>query len=235
MKGIVGIIGGNGVAATNKLQELMEIRLTKNGAFRDAHHPEMIIYQATQAPSRSMFLEGRGESFITDYIEIGNKLKAAGADKIGICCNTAHFAIDEINEGCRGGVINIVRKTVLEAKDSGAKKFGLVASDGCVKCRVYDRYFQDDFPQGDIVYPNVATQALVTKGICNIKNAARFLDDDNPERPKNIFAEVCRRLREQGADKIIIGCTDVRVDYFDKNNIDSLETMVSYLLEDDIE
>ena len=54
---MIGIIGGAGVAATNKLLELIENKLTKEGAFRDCHHPEMIIWQATQAPSRSLFLE----------------------------------------------------------------------------------------------------------------------------------------------------------------------------------
>ena len=65
---MLGIIGGNGVAATNRLLELIEEKYTRNGAFRDAHHPEMIVWQATQAPSRSMYLEGKGESFISDYV-----------------------------------------------------------------------------------------------------------------------------------------------------------------------
>lgn len=56
---MIGIIGGNGVAATNRLAELLEEKFVKDGAYRDAHHPEMIIWQATQAPSRSMYLEGR--------------------------------------------------------------------------------------------------------------------------------------------------------------------------------
>ena len=32
---MIGIIGGNGVAATNKLLQLIEEKITKNGAFRD--------------------------------------------------------------------------------------------------------------------------------------------------------------------------------------------------------
>lgn len=68
---MLGIIGGNGVAATNRLLQIIEEKLTKSGAYRDAHHPEMIIWQATQAPSRSMYLEGRGPSWIDDYVEIG--------------------------------------------------------------------------------------------------------------------------------------------------------------------
>ena len=57
---MIGVIGGNGVAATNRLCQLIEEIGVKDGAFRDAHHPEMIIWQATQVPSRSMYLEGRG-------------------------------------------------------------------------------------------------------------------------------------------------------------------------------
>ena len=40
---MIGVIGGNGVAATNRLCQLVEMEMTENGAFRDAHHPEMII------------------------------------------------------------------------------------------------------------------------------------------------------------------------------------------------
>ena len=68
---MIGVIGGNGVVATNRLCQLIEEKLTELGAYRDAHHPEMIIWQATQAASRSMYLEGRGPSWIEDYIEIG--------------------------------------------------------------------------------------------------------------------------------------------------------------------
>ena len=77
---MIGVIGGNGVAATNKLLQLIEEKYTRNGAFRDCHHPEMIIWQATQAPSRSMYLEGRGESFLEDYIRIGKGMKSCGCE-----------------------------------------------------------------------------------------------------------------------------------------------------------
>ena len=70
---MIGIIGGNGVAATNRLCQLIEERCTRKGAFRDGHHPEMLIWQATKVPSRSMYLEGKGPNWIEDYVEIGRK------------------------------------------------------------------------------------------------------------------------------------------------------------------
>lgn len=226
----VGVIGGCGVAATNKLLELIESYYTQNGAFRDAHHPEMIVYQATQVPSRSMYLEGRGPSYIEDFIEVGNKLKQIGATHLCMCCNTAHYAIDEIQYAVQLPFINLIEEVVSQAKQSNKTKFGLMAADGCLKGKVYERYFEKLFPEAQIVYPDEELQKMVTKGICNIKNQHRFDDISLPERPKQIFTNVYNQLIEQGAEIVIAGCTDIRVDFKHENVIDSLEILAKTII-----
>lgn len=116
---MIGVIGGNGVAATNKLCQLIEEKCTQNGAFRDCHHPEMIVWQATQAPSRSMYLEGRGESFLDDYIRIGKHLKVCGCDTLCMCCNTAHYFIDELKDSIGIEIINILEEVAKAIKRMG--------------------------------------------------------------------------------------------------------------------
>jgi len=224
---VVGVIGAAGVAATNKLCELIEVKYTKNGAFRDCHHPEMIIYQATQAPSRSMYLEGKGPSFIDDYVNVGIKLKNAGADVICMCCNTAHYALKEIESKVGVKFINLIEEVALRCKKSGAKRVGLVASDGCLGGKVYERCFAEICPEIEIVYPDSSVQKNVTKGICNVKNIHRFDAEDSPERPERIFEDVRKYLLDKGCDIVVMGCTDIRVDYHceDSNVIDSLEVL----------
>lgn len=221
---IIGVIGGAGVAATNKLCELIEQKFTKDGAFRDCHHPEMIIYQATQAPSRSMFLEGKGPSFIEDYVSVGNKLKNAGADILCMCCNTAHYALPILQEQLQVPFINMIEEVALACKRTEKLKFGLAASDGCLKGNVYETYFSKIFPEAQLIYPDDDFQKLVTKGICNVKNTHRFGPLDSEERPQHIFDTVYQHLIDKGAEVVIMGCTDIRVDYVtDKTNvIDSL-------------
>lgn len=232
MRKILGIIGGAGVAATNKLNELIEIEITKNGAKRDYDHPEIIIWQATKAPSRSMFLEGNGESFVNNYIEIAEKLKAAGAKKLCMSCNTAHFAIEEIEQKSGIAFINLVKEVVLLVQKSGKTKIGLIASDGCLKGKVYEKYFSEYFPLAELIYPDENNQKKVTKGICGIKNASRFLPKNHNERPFTIFNNVCKHLDEMGAEAIIIGCTDIRTDFQTKDYyvIDSLETLAKCII-----
>ncbi|MBR3799198.1 MAG: amino acid racemase [Bacteroidales bacterium] len=234
---VVGVIGAAGVAATNKLCELIEVKYTRNGAFRDCHHPEMIIYQATQAPSRSMYLEGKGPSYIDDYVNVGTKLKNAGADTICMCCNTAHYALPEIESKVGVKFINLIAEVALKCKQSGAKRVGLVASDGCLGGKVYERYFAEICPEVELVYPEPVVQKNVTKGICNVKNMHRFEALDSPERPARIFDEVRVHLLEKGCDTVVMGCTDIRVDYHsdDANVIDSLEVLadkIYYLTKD---
>lgn len=222
---IIGIIGGAGVAATNMLNTLIENQLTRDGAFRDAHHPEIIIWQATQAPSRSMFLEGRGESFIEDYVRIAKQLEQCGATRICMCCNTAHYAIDTIQAAIGVPMINLVEQVILRVAQTNFTRFGLVASDGCLLGKVYEKYHQKHCPEKEIIYPDAEFQKLVTLGICNTKNTARFEDEESPNRPKNIFARVKEHLYSKGAEIIVWGCTDIRVDYSDSENIDSLEIL----------
>ena len=231
-KNIIGIIGGNGVAATNKLNELIEIELTKNGAFRDFNHPEMIIWQATKAPSRSMYLEGKGESFIEEYVKIAKKLKSCGATKICMCCNTAHYAIDEIAQKANIEFINLIEGVAHKIKDLKIKKVGLAVSDGCYKTKLYNKYFSKICPNVEIIYPDEDYQKLVTKGICNSKNKFRFENNLSEERPKNIFDRVKTHLITKGAEKIVMGCTDIRVDYFDIDNIDSLEVLKELIIKE---
>lgn len=205
---MIGVIGGNGVAATNKLCQLVEEMGVRDGAFRDAHHPEMIIWQATQVPSRSMFLEGRGESFIPGYVEVGRKLKSCGCTELCMCCNTAHSAIKELEEQIGLPFINLLAEVAVECERRGAKRIGMMCSDGLRKIGLYDQYFSAANFRMKLVYPSEDIQKLVTLGICNSKNTKRN-DPNNEEYPEKLFSRVCDSLVAQGVDCIVGGCTDI--------------------------
>ena len=158
---MIGVIGGAGVAATNKLCELIEEKMTESGAFRDAHHPEMLIWQATKVPSRSMYYEGRGETFIPDYIDIGKKMKRCGVTKIAMCCNTAHMAIDEIEDAVGLPFINIMQEVGKVIRGKCVHKVGIMCSDSLAKSKFYDQYITDNNKSLKIVYPADGTAALV--------------------------------------------------------------------------
>lgn len=232
---MIGVIGANGVAATNELLRLIEESITKKGAFRDCHHPEMVVYQATQVPSRSMFLEGRGPSFIPQYTEIGKNLRQIGCTELCMCCNTAHYAIEELQEAIGLPFINVIDEAVKKAVASGARNIGVMCSDGCRKTGLYDKSLDKICPTAKIVYPDSDYQLLVTKAICNAKNNSRYLPDDADKSPVKCLNDVCSHLSELNVDCIIGGCTDLRAVFPEEKHsfngmdkiayVDSLETL----------
>lgn len=233
---MIGVIGGNGVAATNRLLQLIENQVVENGGFRDAHHPEMIIWQATQVPSRSMYLEGRGESFIPGYVEVGSKLKGCGCTKLCMCCNTAHFAIDELKQKIGLPFINVLEEVALACNDIGAKKIGLMCTDGLRKIGLYNKYYNKVDEAMQIVYPDEAMQKLVTLGICNAKNTKRF-DPMGKEYPEKLYTKVCDWFVEQGVDCIVGGCTDISAvfspaDWKGIAYIDSLKVLANRIIQE---
>jgi len=213
---VIGIIGGAGVAASIELLARMERMVTDQGAFRDSQHPEVLLYQATQVPSRSMFLEGRGESFTPGYIEAARKLKDAGSVFGAMCCNTAHHAIDEISQSSGLPFIDVIEECFKAVKTAApsASTIGVLCSDGTRKAQIYEKVAHKLGLKAKILQPDAAHQAKVTLGICNIKKAYhrhKPLTDD--ERPAKLFHAAADHLAQAGANVIILGCTEIPLDF----------------------
>ena len=221
-----GIIGGNGVAATNRLLDMVERKVTAQGAFRDAHHPEMIVWYATQAPSRSMFLEGRGPCWIPDYVNIAGELKRLGCDIGCMCCNTAQYAVEEISEKSGLKFINLLQEVVEAAKKTGEKAFEVFCTDGARKLDLYGKMFASVFPSAHIVYPSEERQRLVTKVICDVKSKSRLLSPDDSGHPRTLLS----RLVEEASAPVILGCTDLSLAEAEGFAVDSLETLADAIV-----
>ena len=225
----IGVIGGNGVAATNRLCDIVERKLTASGAFRDAHHPEMIVWQATSAPSRSMFLEGRGPDWRPDYIRIAKMFKSIGCDLGCMCCNTAHYAVKEVSEGSGLPFINLLEEVALAAKATGVERFEIFCSDGLRKFDLYGKAFAKVFPEAEVVYPSDERQKQVTETICGVKNKSRL------EGMANLMR--LQKLIEEAEAPVVLGCTDLRVAYPNdvwpvggKLVVDSLEVLADAII-----
>ena len=223
----IGVIGGNGVAATNRLCDMIECKVTAAGAFRDAHHPEMIIWQATSVPSRSMFLEGRGPDWRPDYIRIAKSLKSLGCDIGCMCCNTAHYAVDEIAEKSSLRFINLLEEVANVVKGKNLKKVVMFCSDGARKFDIYSSAFKRVCPNVKLIYPSEADQSLVTKVICGVKTERRFASEP---------AKVLQELVSRAEASVVLGCTDLRVAFMQGSElpeniaVDSLECLADSII-----
>ena len=100
----LGVIGGLGPMATAYFFQLVT---QMSYAECDQEHMETIIYSKPNIADRTKYILNRNEKNpVGDIIEVGNILKASGADVIAIPCITAHFfhseaEIKQKSESCQ--------------------------------------------------------------------------------------------------------------------------------------
>ena len=220
----LGIIGGMGPAATAYFYELLT-RMADAGA--DQEHIETYIISRPAIPDRTAYILGKSsENPAPPMIEIGRILGALGAEIIAIPCVTAHFFFDELSRGIEVPLINAVRETAEFLKLKGVKNAGLMATDGTISSRL----FSAELESRDIrpVIPSAKMQGRVMDLIYNNVKANRPFDIKE-------FIRAADELRENGAETVVIACTELSLIKRDFNlsdgYADALEVLARRSLE----
>lgn len=193
-----GIIGGLGPMATVYLMQLI-VEMTD--AKEDQDHIEILLHSKPAIPDRTQFLVGKStENPIKEIVEVGIGLKNNGADFIAIPCITAHSFWDVLHEKIGCPMINAVDETVEYLKKKDYKKVGIMATDGTVKCSI----FQDSLTKYGMEYvlPEAESQELVMDLIYKDIKAGKKVNFD-------YFLAISDELKKQGAEVIILGCTEL--------------------------
>ena len=195
---ILGVLGGLGPIATAYFLELT-VRMTE--ADVDQQNLDMIIYNFPSIPDRTGYiLDSTAESPLPGMLRVGNALSRQGVSYIAIPCFTAHYFYDELTAGIPAPIIHGIRETALHLKENGITTAGLMATDGTVVSGVFT---QELLAAGITpVLPSKGRQADVMHLIYrNIKAGTP------PEMDR--FRAVEQELKDNGAQAIILGCTEL--------------------------
>jgi aspartate racemase len=226
-KETLGIIGGCGVAAANELMFRIEKKLTELGCTDDAQQPEIILFQATQAPSRIAFASKKSkESFVPRFVEVGKCLKKCGATLCCIPCNTAHCAIDEIEREVGLPFINIIEETLrfIRLNFPETKKVGVLCSSGTRISELYQNTAKKIGYSFDIILPNEQFQPNVDAGIASIKGGLQYR---SPEKAASYILPAANDLIDNSSEILVLGCTEIPLAIRDKyyRNIRVIDTI----------
>lgn len=196
----LGVIGGLGPMATAYFFQLVT---QMSQAETDQEHIETIIYSKPTIPDRTKYILNRNEKNpVEDIIEVGNVLKASGAEVIAIPCITAHFFHNEIENALELPIIHAIEETAFYLKSRNITKIGIMATDGTIQSELFQKTFQDSGLQS--VLPDEENQKKVMSIIYDNVKAGKTVDMDN-------FKEISTYLFEQGAQVIVLGCTELSV------------------------
>ncbi len=197
-KEALGIIGGLGPMAT---AHFMKLIMDMTDVRTDQKHLPMLVYNMPFIPDRTAYiLDHTKEDPLPQMLAFGKALCEQGADCIAIPCVTAHYFFSRLEEEIPVPIINGVFQTVQHLKQQKITKAGIMATDGTVASGIFHRELE---AQGlTPVVPDEAHQEMVMHLIFeNVKAGI-------PAEMDKFFA-AAENLRSQGAQAIILGCTEL--------------------------
>lgn len=194
----LGILGGLGPAASVYFYRIIT---EHTQAARDQDHLDIVLVSGASIPDRTEFILGKSEnSPLPSMIDGVRKLTAAGAELIAIPCNTAHYFYDQIEKASPVPVLNIVRETVALAKKAGVRKLGIMATAGTVITGAYQHACLENGIS--FVIPSERSQETLMDIIYGSIKTAKAPDME-------AFRGVCDELYHNGADALVLGCTEL--------------------------
>ena len=219
----LGILGGLGPSSTVYFYEMLT-SLTK--ASSDQEHLDIVISSRATTPDRTAYILGMSDKNpVIQMTEDAKRLEKFGADVIAIPCNTAHFFYDSIAENVTVPVLNIISVTTEAVKRSGGKTMGILATEGTVKSRSY--HLAAEKAGLSCITPNDTEQKIISSIIYDDIKKGKKADIEK-------FNFVAESLFSRGADRLILGCTELsllcREHNFDSRFIDSLRSLAEYCI-----
>ncbi len=194
----LGVIGGLGPIATAHFMELV-IRMTE--AATDQEHLDMILYNRPSIPDRTGYiLDPTKPNPLPEMIRVGNALARQGAKLIAIPCMTAHYFHADLTRYIEAPIVHAIHETAAHLKKHGISRVGIMATDGTIRSKL----FQQELTKHGItpLIPGEEGQKCVMSVI---------YDDIKANRPAGMdkFELASRDLKDQGAQAIILGCTEL--------------------------
>jgi len=215
---VIGIVGGMGPQAGITLFNSI---LCNTHAHTDQEHLSAIMISFPgDIVDRTEFLEGRTEVNPAYKIaEIIGKLEAAGAEIIGMACNTSYAP----------RIYNVIQQLLLDVKsrvkllhmpletcrairemDESVRRVGIMCTNGAYKAGIYENVLTEwgyEVVMPTPEFQNDVIQRLIYDPAFGIKSNPTGISRE----VQSLLQEAFRFFRQNGTEAIILGCTELSV------------------------
>jgi aspartate racemase len=131
------------------------------------------------------------------------QVEAAGADFIVLCTNTMHKVVDQIEAAVTIPILHIADAIASEMKAAGISKVGLLGTKFTMEQDFYKGRLQQ-MHSIDVIVPNEDDQ-LVVHNVIYQELVLGVVNNESRQR----YIEIITKLSEQGAQGVILGCTEI--------------------------
>jgi len=222
-KKMIGIVGGVGPYAGLDLTRKIFDQTTANND--QEHLPVALLSIPQQIEDRTSFLLGKTNINPAYAIfKIIRKLEEMGASVVGIACNSAHspkifdIIIEELKKTDSSiKLLHMITEVAKFIRENYPKirNIGVLCTTGTDKTKLYPNILeQEGF---NVILPNKVTQEnIVHKAIYDPKYGIKAQSNPVTEVAKRKLSEAVNYLQKEGAEAIVLGCTELSLAITDK-------------------
>lgn len=199
---VVGVLGGMGPESTADLLAKI-VRVTP--VAREQDHLRVVVDSNPKIPDRTeALLSGDTAPVIDALIETARNLERAGAEVIGIPCNTAHAFLSEVRAIVGVTVLDMIDEAAARAREEfgAGVVVGVLATDGTHKTGLY-REALDRHGLVGVAPADPEVQRAVMDALQGVKLAGVS------EASAAALGAAIIDLENQGAKALLAGCTEV--------------------------
>ncbi|WP_432194309.1 aspartate/glutamate racemase family protein [Streptomyces sp. bgisy027] len=198
---IIGILGGMGPAATADFYA--KLVATTPGS-SDQDHLRTVIWSDPTIPDRTEALLGDGPDPTPWLLDGGRVLREAGATVIAIPCNTAHAFVPRIADHLGLPIVHMIGEVArhLSTLSPSVNTVGLLATTGTVRAGLYQEWL-DRFGIRLLLPDATSQDHEVMTAIHAVKAGTHGTETTG------LLTRAAKRLTDQGAQAVIVGCTEI--------------------------
>lgn len=226
----IGLIGG--MSWESSVEYYRIINETVREKLGGLHSAKSVMYSVDFSEIDALQHQGKWEAASERMIAAARYVEAGGADFVIICTNTMHKMADDVQENITIPLLHIADATGEKIRAQGLKKIGLLGTKFTM---------EEDFYKGRLAEQHGLAVIIPTKGQRETVHSVIYdelcLGEIKPSS-KRRYLDIMNSLVSEGAEGIILGCTeigllmddgDTRVPLFDTTKIHAVAA-VEYAL-----
>lgn len=196
----IGLIGGMSWESTIPYYSIINEYVKEH--LGGLHSAKIVLYSIEFAELEKHMSAGEWDEAAAMLSDAARKLEGAGAELILICTNTLHKVYAQIQAAVSVPIIHIAEATAEALEKAGVKKVALLGTKYTMtgdfyRSRLNARGFEVLIPKdSDVELVN----HIIFKELC----VGEIKDESRRE-----YARVIAELKEQGAEAVIFGCTEI--------------------------
>ncbi len=197
----IGLLGGMSWESSIEYYRIINegVRAVLGGV----HSARIVMVSLDFAEIEALQMEGNWEEATRILVQSAREIEAAGADFMLICTNTMHLMVDEVQAGIGIPLLHIADATAEGVNQAGIKTVGLLGTRFTMEKEFY-RGRLENRHQLRVLIPREVERERVHTVIYDELVQGRIA-----ERSRAAYLEVIRNLVRDGAEGIVLGCTEI--------------------------